>query len=44
MLSDSGQKELVKLAKSSRNESDHYSSNDSRSFAGCTATVALITP
>lgn len=42
MLTDSGQKELVKMSKSSGSEDNHFS-NESKSFAGCTATVALIT-
>jgi len=42
MLTDSGQKELIKLGKSPG--SDDIYSSETKSFAGCTATVALITP
>lgn len=44
MLTDSGQKELVKMGKASAGQDDNYYSSETKSFAGCTATVALITP
>jgi len=45
MLTDAGQKELRKGAKSSMNSDDATFYNEEvKSMAGCTATVVLITP
>jgi serine/threonine protein phosphatase PrpC len=43
MITDQGQKELMKIGNSKRDES-YYSVTAGKSFAGCTATVLLVTP
>lgn len=44
MLTETGQKELIKLGKGTTAD-DNYNSynNEAKSFAGCTATVILVT-
>lgn len=44
MLTDQGQKELIKIGKSQSGDDGYYSQPDSKCFAGCTATVLLVTP
>lgn len=44
MLTDASQKELVKIGQSAKGEDGYYQYTEHKNFAGCTATVLLVTP
>ena len=44
MLTEQGQRDLIKIGKNQSGDDGYYSYAEAKSFAGCTATVILVTP